>query len=637
MALSVVNNMTAFGTGDTGESIDVGTGAGWYDMDNLHADFGRLSLINSITADYYEGQSGVEGCVGISHATSATVIGMVYSDGSTTIDMSGTMFIRCTAKFGETSKMGTKAQGGIRLIVVDSGGDYKEWYVGGVDDYSGDWEQFLVDVSTTADNTSATAPTMTDITYIGISSYYVTKPARAENVYIDAQWYGSDPSITITGTATTSGDCWSELESLSQSVTRRDGVIRLRNGIYELRGGMKFNLTGGSGSVDFSDNQNSKLLWSPAPAGSLDSASFISVEGNATGTTDFTLGSLVGTGDDRQGYIGGLIGSLGPRATFDSKTDTANIDSMELYGVTMENLGTVAFDGATTQEAITCTYLGSYQVDPGAAEVLSCFFVNTADTDAALLWNESIDISYCQFIANTVGAAVEHPSAVGSPYTHTNLVYSGNTFDVLNSSGSAISISKTGTSNPTTSEGSAVTYIGASVTVKATATTTAGVGIENALVLVKAVSMSPEGPFPVSESVTIARTGSPVDLAVVSHTAHGMQANDKVVIEGATQAEYNGVKTISYIDANSYSFVCSSSPLPVTPATGTITATFAALYGLTDANGEVSTSRVYNSPQDVSGWSRKMSGTPYYKEGVLTGTVSTTTGFDRSAVMALDE
>ena len=58
MALSVTNNMTAYGTGDTGEAIDVATGAGWYDLDNLHADFGRLTLQSSITADYYQGASG---------------------------------------------------------------------------------------------------------------------------------------------------------------------------------------------------------------------------------------------------------------------------------------------------------------------------------------------------------------------------------------------------------------------------------------------------------------------------------------------------------------------------------------------------------------------------------------------------
>ena len=249
----------------------------------------------------------------------------------------------------------------------------------------------------------------------------------------------------------------------------------------------------------------------------------------------------------------------------------------------------------------------------------------------------SINIKQCNFIANTTGAGVEHPSATGSPYTYTDLVFSGNTYDVNNTSGSAIEISKTGTSDPTNYTGSTVTFLGASVTIKATAINTSGTRIENALVLLRAASSSPTGPFPVSESVTIARTGSPENLAIVSHTGHGMQSNDKVQIVGASQEAYNGVKTITYIDANSYSFVVSTSPLPVTPATGTITATFVALYGLTNASGEISATRVYNLPQAVVGWARKTSATPFYDEGILTGTISITTGYDQTAVMPSDE
>ena len=71
--------------------------------------------------------------------------------------------------------------------------------------------------------------------------------------------------------------------------------------------------------------------------------------------------------------------------------------------------------------------------------------------------------------------------------------------------------------------------------------------------------------------------------------------------------------------------------------TGTIKATFAALYGLTDGSGNISTSRVYSSNQPVTGWSRKSSSSPYYQQGVLNGTVNSSTGFAGSAVMISDE
>jgi hypothetical protein len=44
-----------------------------------------------------------------------------------------------------------------------------------------------------------------------------------------------------------------------------------------------------------------------------------------------------------------------------------------------------------------------------------------------------------------------------------------------------------------------------------------------------------------------------------------------VFIEGANEAEYNGIKTISNVTTNAYDYTVSGSP--ATPATGTIIAT----------------------------------------------------------------
>ena len=97
------------------------------------------------------------------------------------------------------------------------------------------------------------------------------------------------------------------------------------------------------------------------------------------------------------------------------------------------------------------------------------------------MWNESIDILDCSFIANTLGAAIEHPSSVGTPYDYNALSFSGNTFDVLNSSGAAITINTTNGTNASTSEGSAVTFAG-SVPVTVTVVDSAQNPIEGATV-----------------------------------------------------------------------------------------------------------------------------------------------------------
>lgn len=135
--------------------------------------------------------------------------------------------------------------------------------------------------------------------------------------------------------------------------------------------------------------------------------------------------------------------------------------------------------------------------------------------------------------------------------------------------------------------------------------------IASARVLLKAASGS---------TVTMTRSGSTV---TVTHTAHGLRDNTKVVIAGATQGEYNGVKTITYVDANTYTFTVSGTP--ATPATGTITSYRVILDGVTDSNGDLTDSAVelIGSSLTVNGTARKGTSAPYYKPVPLSGVITT--------------
>jgi hypothetical protein len=66
-------------------------------------------------------------------------------------------------------------------------------------------------------------------------------------------------------------------------------------------------------------------------------------------------------------------------------------------------------------------------------------------------------------------------------------------------------------------------------------------------------------------TATITRSGS---TATVSLTGHGRSSGDSVVISGADQSEYNGVKSIAVVNANQFTFTVAGTP--ATPATGTI-------------------------------------------------------------------
>ena len=70
-----------------------------------------------------------------------------------------------------------------------------------------------------------------------------------------------------------------------------------------------------------------------------------------------------------------------------------------------------------------------------------------------------------------------------------------------------------------------------------------------------------------SQSVTITRSGT---TATVALNAHGYSVGARVIIAGASQAAYNGTKTILSVATNSFTYEVTGSP--ATPATGTITA-----------------------------------------------------------------
>ena len=70
-----------------------------------------------------------------------------------------------------------------------------------------------------------------------------------------------------------------------------------------------------------------------------------------------------------------------------------------------------------------------------------------------------------------------------------------------------------------------------------------------------------------SQSVTITRSGT---TATVALNAHGYSVGALVIIAGASQAAYNGTKTILSVATNSFTYEVTGSP--ATPATGTITA-----------------------------------------------------------------
>jgi len=213
-----------------------------------------------------------------------------------------------------------------------------------------------------------------------------------------------------------------------------------------------------------------------------------------------------------------------------------------------------------------------------------------------------------QFAGNTKDVRVDFPSGATIII---NVLEGGDTPSIDNVNGSTVNIE-----NPVTTL----------VNVK----DNEAANLQNARVLLEASDGT--GDFPFEESVTITRSGA---TASVSHTAHGLKNNDLVIIRGADQQEYNGPFVITNVTTNAYDYTVSGSP--TTPATGTIISSGAILNGLTDASGNISVARTFALNTPLKGSARKSTASPRFKNFILAGTVSSTTGLTINIRLVLDE
>ncbi len=241
-----------------------------------------------------------------------------------------------------------------------------------------------------------------------------------------------------------------------------------REGIYYAKGKIFIGDTSQSANTDFSDSGRViKFETSEYYSGSVwitaltSTACGIVIEDHASYWTKFTDGVIVGSDNGRSGSS--IIGNDNEDISLDLHAGNNSTSATKLYGTTFKNI-TGAFNLGDTSNHLMygCSVIACSQFDPvGAPIIRNTTFAETSDLDSAILWNENINIQYSSFIANTLGAAIEHPSASGTPYSYNNLSFNGNTYDVLNSSGSAITIGLTNSdaAEPQDPSGSEVSFV----------------------------------------------------------------------------------------------------------------------------------------------------------------------------------
>lgn len=548
----------------------------------------------------------------------------------------------------------SKSNGGMHFIVGD-GTDTIGYFVGGNDavgmPYKFFFNVYKLDVSVVVASPGvidtdfhAHAGTEANLdhtvcTQIGYGSLHLAKAVGSiDNVIMDCFRYIANGSYALSVTGGTSGTPETMADVAADDITSGWGMVANPLGTqYIFCAPTEWGEITASAAHHF-EASGEQWFWMGDNAGGLavGAGNFpFRVVGNATDVGSFVINSVA-------------IVNTGTPADFDcSNTD---IDTLEIDGCSMAGLASFSSPstGGTSRFCTDTILSGCGAITHNGADMSGCSILETtvAANASSLIYNETADpdsvtagMSFTMKVG-TLTHAIELGLSSPLSMTLTDIDFSG--YNATNGQNDSVLHVKrtTGTVNITISggsgtvsyrtDGATVNIISGAVTVKATAATKEGAAVQNARVLLKAADGT--GAFPFEDVVTITRSGT---TATVTHTAHGMDTNDYVLLRDADQEDYNIVAQLTYIDANSYSIQVANSP--TTPATGTITATFVALYGLTNVDGEISTSRVYTTVQPLTGYSRKSTSSPYYTEGTMSGDVSTTLGFNKTGVMVLDE
>jgi len=503
----VIANCDAL-TNDTG-----GTGTG--DWDEVGG--GSISLT---TDTFLYGSSCIAGAYSNKSGWQRFTIGETLD-----FDTSGTeegqhifMWIHCPT----IGLLETLANKGLAIRIATDVDNYRDYLIAGNDGangWNGGWKCFVIDPTKSGTDTGTyDAGAITQLgVWIDTASL-----AKGDNIFIDQIAVGF--GLRITGTSTTGWD--DAVAYCTDYPNRAWGMLQEREGVYFAYGKLWIgDAASQTADVSFTNPSGrivqfgtSEYYYSAAwvTSADLDYCGIV-VEDHTSYKTDLADGTLVGSDAGRSGST--IIGNTNHDVSLDLHGGNNSSSSTKLYATSFRNItGAINLGNNTNHLMYSTAFEGCSQVDPvGAPVIRNCLFISTDDVDAALLWNKSINIQKCKFIANTAGAAVEHPSAAGSPYTYTDLVFSGNTYDVLNSSGSAIVVTKQGTSDPSNYEGSTVTFQ-TSLTITVTVQDAATDPIENVQTAVYKVSDRTEIMNEDTNALGVATEpytgGTPVDVEI---------------------------------------------------------------------------------------------------------------------------
>lgn len=323
----------------------------------------------------------------------------------------------------------TRANGGFRLYVEDTSGNWKEWWFG-KEDVISDFVPLMVHPSNTADvNSSSGTLDITAIKVVGITFKVISKALgnNSNSFWDQAYWVGGVRCTSLSTDAVTIEEIYDDVFSSAWgAMLNIDGVIFCQAPIY-------FGDTS-TASVDIvSSGEVINWIQRPTVAGWYK----IELEGNATGTTDVDIAGgffRAGTSD------------------FDMVFDNTNLDTVSLSGTTIQGAGTCSF--GTSQDVDSCVFDNCDMVDPNLATFENNKVINSKETGAgtgALYLPLTNNVDLISFAGNDRDILIDQPGT----YNNESFTHGTNTFDIdyNNASNATFNVPSDGDTSTVTNTG----------------------------------------------------------------------------------------------------------------------------------------------------------------------------------------
>jgi hypothetical protein len=445
-----------------------------------------------------------------------------------------------------------------------------------------------------------------DVTWYAFGAQMIAGNSKSENVAFDAIDYGTGLTLLSGDGANDPGDYISFVIADQNDPDKRWGAAIGSGNSAVLRGVMTIGSAGTAtefldvGSiVTFPDGYHSRGLF--GVLFDIGNASSIMADG----------ATLIGAGtrngvdanDTRPDYeVTGTSGS------FIFTGQLRNFRDVEFTSV-------CDIDGAS----IECMLLIQ-----GTAEIQNSTILTNALISIACLqdptFGTTTDLHDTDFIQAGAGHALEIDSL--GTYTFTNLTFTGYgadttddaAIDVTHAGPGTVTINYSGSAPTFKTAGATVVLVGNPVATKITIEEADGTKIENARVFIETADDGGGTGFPFEAGIaTLVQVAGTATLT--SDDPHGLQDDDYIVVRESTSQHYNRTAQVTVTGASELEYAVDSGAAAT--ALGTPVFSYMPLSGLTDVNGEITSSRSWPAAQSLKGWARKSTASPLFQQTAI--------------------